>query len=277
VKSDRVYPLVNGILLPVLGFGTYKINSGNETCVAVKQALGAGYRSFDTASFYGNEQSIGQAIKQYGISREEVFLASKVWNDQQGYANTVRAFEESLAALGTDYLDLYLVHWPVEKTMRSTWRALEHLYIAGRVRAIGVCNHEIAHLERLLKSATITPMVNQIELHPWFTRDELVSYCWRNGMLVQSWAPLMRGGVTTIPELTEVGKRYGKTEAQVALRWAIQHNFAVIPKSITPSRIAENMQVFDFKLTVEEMAIIDSLNQGLRLGPDPEEFSWRLA
>jgi len=268
------YPLANGQILPVLGLGTYKMEPGSETILSVKYALEAEYRSFDTATLYGNEQSIAQAIKQYGISRDDIFLTSKVWNTNQGYVNTIHALEESLAQLGTDYLDMYLIHWPIEKTLRSTWRALEHLYQAGKVRTIGVCNFEIDHLERLLSHAEIAPMINQIELHPRFTREELVLYCWNHGMLVQSWAPLIRGGVTLIPELSRIAAAHGKTEAQVALRWAVQHNFAVIPKSTSRERIFENTDIFDFELTSEEMSLIDSLNRNTRVGPDPEEYSW---
>jgi len=274
--DDEVYafPLANGQILPVLGMGTYKMEPGSATTLAIKYALDAGYRSFDTAAFYKNEQSIAQAIKQYGISRDDVFITSKVWNIDQGYVNTIRAFEKSLTELETDHLDMYLIHWPIEKTMRSTWRALEHLYQAGKVRAIGVCNFEVAHLDQLLMHAEIAPMVNQIELHPRFTREELVLFCWNHGMLVQSWAPLIRGAVTVIPELARIARAHGKTEAQVALRWGVQHNFAVIPKSTNPQRIIENAQIFDFQLTSKEMSIIDSLNRDMRVGPDPAEYSW---
>jgi len=275
--SVYTYPLANGALLPVLGFGTYRIEEELEAMEAVRLALAAGYRSFDTASMYGNEAAIGRALALSGIDRAEVFLTSKVWNTEQGYAGTVHAFENSLAALGTDYLDLYLIHWPIESHLRATWRALEHLYAAGKIRAIGVCNFEIEHLEKLMAHAHIAPMVNQIELHPRFTREELVLYCWNHGLLVQSWAPLIRGGVNVIPELTRIAQAHGKTEAQVALRWAIQHNFAVIPKSTTPARIIENIDVFDFSLSSEEMALIDGLNRDMRIGPEPNEFSWHLS
>lgn len=275
--ADEVfaYPLANQTLLPVLGFGTYRIEEELEAREAVLVALEAGYRSIDTASFYGNEAAIGHAIEASGIPREELFLTSKVWNTEQGYVNTVAAFENSLAALQTDYLDMYLIHWPIEKHLRSTWRALEHLYAAGRIRAIGVCNFEIEHLKRLFEHAHVAPMVNQIELHPRLTREELVLFCWNNGLLVQSWAPLIRGGVSVIPELTQIARTHGKTEAQVALRWAIQHNIAVIPKSTTPARIVENSQIFDFELSDEQMAVIDGLNRDSRVGPDADEFSWK--
>jgi len=271
------YPLANGTLLPVLGFGTYRIEEELEAIEAIKLALDAGYRSFDTASMYGNEAAIGRALKEYGIAREEVFLTSKVWNTEQGYTSTVHAFENSLAALQTDFLDMYLIHWPIAAHLRATWRALEHLYAAGKVRAIGVCNFEIEHIEQLMAHAHIAPMVNQIELHPRFTREELVLYCWNHGILIQSWAPLIRGGVSVIPELTLIAEAHHKTEAQVALRWAIQHNFAVIPKSTTPARIVENIDIFDFELSADEMATIDGLNRNLRIGPVPADFSWHLS
>jgi len=276
VEPEEVYayPLANGEALPILGLGTYKMAEGNETIDAVTVALDAGYRSFDTASFYGNERSIATALKQCGMPREDVFLTSKLWNDQQGYVNTIRAFEDTLLALDTDYLDMYLIHWPIHETLRSTWRALEHLYTAGQIHVIGVSNFQIEHLEQLQAHAHVAPMVNQIELHPRFTREELVLYCWNHQILVQTWAPLIKGEVVKIAEIDQIARTHDKTPSQIALRWAIQHNFAVIPKSTNPQHILENAQIFDFELTAEEMKIIDSLNQDTRIGPDPQTFSW---
>ncbi|MCL2025024.1 MAG: aldo/keto reductase [Coriobacteriia bacterium] len=268
------YPLVNGVMLPALGFNTHKIEPGEPTLAAVAKALDAGYRLFDTASIYDNEYSVGQAIAQAEIPRDELFLASKVWNDQQGYIKTIRAFEKTCANLGVDYLDLYLIHWPRATTLKSTWRALEHLYRSGKARAIGVCNFEEEHLNLLLESARIAPMVNQIEIHPRFTREKLILYCWNNGILVQSWMPTMGGEVASIPEVTKVARAHGRTEAQVALRWAIQHNIAVLAHGLSSEQITEHAQIFDFVLTSEEMAAIDEANRDGRVGPDPADYSW---
>lgn len=267
--------LANEVEMPIIGFGTYKIPPGDETFRATLAALRAGYRHIDTASLYANEFSVGEAIRDFGIGREELFITTKVWNDRQGYAETLDAFDESLQNMGLEYLDLYLVHWPIESTLETTWFALEHLLSAGKVRAIGVCNFDIQHLEALAKVARTAPMVNQIELHPRFQRPDLVRYCTDHGIAVEAWAPLMRGGVFEIPELTKLGERHGKTAGQVALRWGLQSGYVVLPKSVHPERIQENFEVFDFELTADEMAVIGQLDLGQRVGPDPEKFSWR--
>ena len=266
--------LANGVEMPRLGLGTYKSAEGGDVERAVATALELGYRGIDTASLYGNEEGIGAALAATPVPREEIFLASKVWNDEQGYDATLAAFERSLERLGTEYLDLYLVHWPRPETP-DTWRALERLLAEGRVRAIGVCNHLIHHLDRLLESAEIVPMVNQYEFHPWLQQSDLLGHCEGLDIVVQAWAPLMKGRVDEAPELVAIGMRYGKSAAQVAIRWILQHGVTTIPKSVTPARIAENADVFDFSLSVEEMRAIDGLDRGERLGPHPDRFPAR--
>lgn len=261
--------LANGVEMPRLGLGTYKSAEGGDVERAVTYALELGYRGIDTASMYGNEEGIGRALAARGVPRSEVFLASKVWNDEQGYDATLAACERSLARLGTDHLDLYLVHWYRTETP-ETWRAMERLLAEGTVRAIGVCNHLEHHLEHLLANAAVVPMVNQYEFHPWLQQPGLLGYCEGRDIVVQAWAPLMRGRVAEIPEIVEIGVRHGKTAAQVTLRWILQHGVTTIPKSVHRERIAENADVFDFQLTVDEMRAIDLLDRGERLGAHPD-------
>lgn len=273
--SGASFLLANKVVIPALGFGTYKITNPDEVYSSVTCALETGYRLIDTASFYQNEEAIGCAIKDSGIARESLFITSKVWNDQQGYVETVAAFEESLKKLGLDYLDLLLVHWPVESTLHETWRAFEDLFLSGRIKAIGVCNFEIEHIEMLAEKARVMPLVNQIELHPRFQRSELVRFCQQRRIHVEAWASLMRGGIFEIPELLEIADRYERTPAQVALQWAFQKGYTVLPKSTTPDRIRENYAgVNCFELTDEDMKLIDSLDTNMRIGPDPAKFSW---
>lgn len=265
---------IKGIGLPSIGFGTYKIPEGDATKEAVLEALMTGYRHIDTASFYGNEVSVGEALREFGRAREDIFITTKIWNDQQGYARTVIACEESLMKLGVEYIDLLLIHWPIKDKMSGTWKALEHLREIGKVRFIGVCNFEVEHLELLRAGSSVVPFVNQIELHPRFQRPALVEYCRANHILIEAWAPLMRGGVFEIPELIEIGEKYQKTAGQVSLRWAIQRGFVPLPKSQSLERIRENFDVFDFELSEADMEIIKELNLDMRIGPDPETFSW---
>lgn len=260
--------------IPAIGFGTYKITDEQEALESVKIALNTGYRLIDTAAFYDNERAVGRAIKESNIARSELFITSKVWQDQQGYAGTVLACEEILSRLGVEYLDLYLVHWPVKSKMAATWKAMEHLLIAGKVKAIGVCNFEIEHLEELKKVAHIKPAINQIELHPEFARDDIVAYCAREGIQVEAWAPLARGEVFQNETLISIGEKYGKTPGQVALRWTHQRDIVVIPKSTHKDRIIENFDIFDFELSDEDMTLIHHLESGKRLGPNPDTFSW---
>ncbi|WP_342044004.1 aldo/keto reductase [Bacillus sp. OTU530] len=270
--------LHNGVKMPWFGLGVFKVEEGPELVHAVKAAIKHGYRSIDTAAIYGNEEGVGQAIREgladVGLSREDLFVTSKVWNADQGYETTLTAFETSLEKLGLDYLDLYLIHWPVEGKYKETWRALEVLYKAGRIRAIGVSNFQIHHLQDLLKEAEIKPMINQVEYHPRLTQVELQTFCKEQGIQLEAWSPLMQGQLLDQPELQEIASQHGKSIAQVILRWDLQHGVVTIPKSIKEHRIIENAAIFDFELTAEDMDRIDALNQNHRVGPDPDNFDF---
>jgi diketogulonate reductase-like aldo/keto reductase len=266
---DDAVALANGAMMPRFGLGTYKSAEGGDVEGAVAAALRLGYRLIDTASLYGNEEGIGRALAASGMPRAGVFLTSKVWNDEQGYDATLAAGERSLARLGTDYLDCYLVHWPRPETP-ETWRAMERLLAEGTVRSIGVCNHLQHHLETLLETATVLPMIDQFEFHPWLQQPSLVRYCAEHDIVVQAWAPIMRGRTGEVPALVEAAATHGKTTAQAALRWALQRDVCVIPKSVHESRIAENADIFDFELTADEMRTIDAADRDGRLGKHPD-------
>lgn len=266
--------LHNGVKMPYLGLGVYQVDEGEEVKNAVKTALSYGYRSIDTAAFYGNEQGVGKAVSESGIPREEIFVTTKVWNDAQGYDSTLAAFEQSRKNLGFDYIDLYLIHWPVKGKYKETWKAMEKLYNDGAVRAIGVSNFQIHHLEDVIADCTIKPMVNQIELHPVLTQKELLAYCKKQNIQVEAWRPLMRGENFDHPTLTRLAEKYNKTVAQIILRWNIQLQIVTIPKSVTAHRIKENADLFDFELTAEDMAEIDAMNRNERLGADPDNFNF---
>ncbi|MDI7741118.1 aldo/keto reductase [Lysinibacillus fusiformis] len=270
--------LHNGVKMPWFGLGVFKVEEGPELVNAVKSAIKNGYRSIDTAAIYGNEDGVGKGIQEglaeAGISREEVFVTSKVWNSDLGYESTIAAFETSLAKLGLEYLDLYLIHWPVEGKYKDAWRALETLYKEGRVKAIGVSNFHIHHLEDLMKDADIKPMIDQVELHPRLTQKELQAFCKENGIQLEAWSPLMQGQLLDNETLQEIANKYNKSVAQVILRWDVQNGVVTIPKSTKEHRIAANADIFDFELTKEDMAVIDSLNQNTRVGPDPDNFDF---
>ncbi|ERN51679.1 aldo/keto reductase [Alkalihalophilus marmarensis] len=272
--STAYATLNNGVEMPWLGLGVYKAEDGAEVEQAVIKAIEAGYRSIDTASFYFNEEGVGSAIKKSGVAREELFITTKVWNDDQGYESTLRAFDQSMDKLGLDVLDLYLVHWPVEGKFKDTWKALETLYKAGKVRAIGVSNFNVTHLEELLKTAEIKPMVNQIEFHPYLLQEDLRKYCKEQGIQVEAWRPLTKGDIFSNPTVQEIANAHNKTPAQVLLRWNIEHEVVTIPKSVTESRIIENSEIFDFELTQEDIRKLDELNEDKRYGPDPETFDF---
>nr|WP_276563938.1 aldo/keto reductase [Halalkalibacter akibai] len=267
--------LHNGVKMPWLGLGVFLVEEGQEVVSSVKAAIEAGYRSIDTAELYANEEGVGQAIAESNVPREELFLTSKVWNNHQGYESTIEAFEESLRKLGTDYLDLYLIHWPCPGIGKyvETWKALEQLYKDGRVRAIGVSNFNVSHLEDIINQCEIVPMVNQVEYHPRLTQTELHEFCKKHQIQLEAWSPLMRGGLLEDPTINEIANKYGKSTAQVILRWDLQNEVVTIPKSIKAHRIQENADVFDFELTEEEMGKISALNQDERIGPDPDEFN----
>lgn len=264
--------LHNGVKMPYFGLGVYKVEEGNEVIESVKTALEVGYRAIDTAALYENEEGVGKAIKESGIPREEIFVTTKVWNTDHGYEKTLKAFDKSISKLGLDYVDLYLIHWPGKDTFIDTWRALEKLYRDGRVRAIGVSNFKPHHLQTLMEHSEEKPVINQVELHPYFQQKDLREFCKQHDIVVEAWSPLGRGQVLDDPVLAEIGKKYGKTPAQVTLRWHLQNDIVIIPKSVTPSRIKENADIFDFELTAEDMEQIDQLDKNTRLFKDPDLF-----
>lgn len=270
--------LHNGVKMPWLGIGVFKVEEGPELVSALKTAIKHGYRSIDTAAIYENEAGVGEGIrkgqKEANISREELFVTTKVWNDDLGYELTLKAFENSLQKLGLDYLDLYLIHWPVEGKYKDAWRALETLYKQGKVKAIGVSNFQIHHLEDLMKDAEIKPMINQVEYHPRLTQEELQDFCRKHSIQLEAWSPLMQGGLLDNATLRGIATKYQKSIAQIILRWDLQNGVITIPKSTKEHRIVENASVFDFELTKEEMQIINSLNQNKRVGPDPDNFDF---
>ncbi|RXZ83008.1 aldo/keto reductase [Paenibacillaceae bacterium] len=269
--------LNNGIKMPQLGFGVWQV-SDDEATAAVATAFKVGYTSIDTAMIYKNEQGVGKAIAESSVSREDMFITTKVWNSDQGYNNTLRAFDESLERLGLDYIDLYLIHWPTPEFDQyiDTYKALEKLYHDGRVKAIGVCNFEVEHLERLLKECEVKPVLNQIECHPYLAQNELKALCAKHDIFVEAWSPLDQGGDVLKDEVVvKLAEEYSKTPAQVVLRWHLQNNSIVIPKSVTPSRIEENFNVFDFTLSAEDMVEINKLDSNRRKGPHPSEMNMR--
>ncbi len=263
--------LNNGVQMPWVGLGVYKASEGDEVISSVKHAIQTGYRSIDTAALYGNEEGVGKAIKESGVSREELFITTKVWNTDQGYESTLKAFEVSRKKLGLEYLDLFLIHWPVKGKYKETWGAMENLYREGLVRAIGVSNFQVHHLRDLMEDSFIMPVVNQVEFHPLLTQKELLSFCKENPIQLEAWRPLMRGRLN-IPLLNELGEKYKKTPAQIVLRWDLHHEVVTIPKSVTPHRIEENANIFDFQLSDEDIKKIDDLNQNKRFGADPDNF-----
>lgn len=262
--------LSNGVEMPWLGLGVFKVTEGDEVIQSVKAAIRNGYISIDTAAIYLNEEGVGQAIRESGVPREDLFITTKLWNTEQGYESTLEAFETSLNKLGLDYLDLYLIHWPGVDKYKETWKAFEKLYKDGRVRAIGVSNFHVHHLEDLIRDAEIKPMVNQVEFHPHLTQKELLAYCKKEGIQLEAWSPLKKGELLNEPVLEDIAAKYNKSVAQVILRWDLQHGVVTIPKSIKEHRIIENADVFDFELTAEDMEKIDGLNQNSRSGSDPD-------
>ena len=264
--------LHNGVEMPRFGLGVYKMTDSNETIEAITYALQHGYRAVDTAAIYENESETGEAIRNSGIEREKLFVTSKVWNTDQGYDQTLRAFETSLKKLGLEYLDLYLTHWPLTETYVDTYRAIERLYEEKLIRVPGVSNHHIHHLEKLSVTANIQPMVNQVELHPLLTQVPLREYCQQQDIAVTSWSPLAKGKLLDEPVIKKIGQAHQKSAAQVIIRWHLQNGLIVIPKSVTPERILENSQIGDFELSAEEMHLMDALNRDERTGTNPDEI-----
>lgn len=269
--------LNNGLKMPQLGFGVWQVPD-DEAASAVGKALETGYRSIDTAMIYKNERGVGQALKNSSVPREELFITTKVWNGDQGYESTLRAYDESLERLGLEYVDLYLIHWPTPKFDQyvETYKAMEKLYKDGQVKSIGVCNFEIEHLERLLTECEVKPVLNQVECHPYLVQQDLKDFCAKHDILIEAWSPLDQGGeVLKDDAVQKIADAHGKTPAQVVLRWHLQNGTVVIPKSVTPSRIEENFHVFNFELTAEEMSEITQLNRDRRNGSHPNEMNKR--
>ncbi|WP_298792953.1 aldo/keto reductase [uncultured Allomuricauda sp.] len=267
------FELHNGVHMPYFGLGVYLSKDGNEVTNAVKEALNHGYRHIDTASIYNNESGVGAGIRESDVDRKDVFVVSKVWNGDQGYDSTLKAFDDSLNRLGLDYLDLYLIHWPKEKS-KDTWKAMERLYNENRIRAIGVSNFMQHHLEDLLTEANIVPMVNQMEFHPYLVQQDLIDFCHGKGIQYEAWSPMMQGNVFDIPQLKDLADKYKKTVAQIVLRWDLQKGVITIPKSSKKERIISNADIFDFALDKEDVKLLDSLDRAQRFGPDPNNFDF---
>jgi len=279
---EDFYLLSNNYKIPNIGFGTFRTPSGEETEQSVINAIKSGYRHIDCAAAYGNEKSVGEAIRKSGVAREELFVTSKLWNDNKGYEETLAAFNQTLEDLQLDYLDLYLIHWPIAKVSKNnwqkanseSWRAFEKLYKQGKVKAIGVSNFLPHHFEPLLKTAKILPMVNQIELHPGMLQDKTVEFCKQHNILVEAWAPFSNGQIFNHPVLKEIADQYKKSVAQLSLRWIIQKGIVPLPKSVTPERIKNNLEVFDFEISSQDVDRIDRLTDcgGSGLHPDKVDF-----
>ncbi len=262
----------NGVAVPQLGFGTFKSQPGTETEQAVRWALEFGYRHIDTAAFYGNEADVGKAFKASGLPREDVFITTKVWNSDQGYDSTLKAFDKSRKLLDTEIIDCYLIHWPVSGKYKDTWKAMEKLYAEGIVRAIGVSNFLVHHLEDLIKDSDTVPVMNQVEFHPFLLQKDLLDFDRDHSILHEAWAPLTRAQYLDNEVITEIAEARGKSPAQVLIRWDLQKGVVTIPKSVHKDRIKENADVFDFELKKEEMRRLDGLDRNERLGPDPDSF-----
>ena len=278
----KQYTLENGVLIPALGLGTWQTPDDEIGYQAVLSALQSGYRHIDTAQGYRNEDIVGRAVKNSGISREEIFITSKLDNPNHGYDNTMRSFEGTLEQLGTDYVDLFLIHWPNplqyrktwQQTNAETWKAFEELYNAGKIRAIGVSNFRQHHIDELMKTAKIPPMVNQIRLCPGETQDELVTYCKERNILLEAYSPLGTGQIFKVPEIQILAEKYQKSIAQICIRWSLQNGFLPLPKSVSAERIRENMDVFGFELSDDDVRLIAELTGCVGLSKDPDTLNW---
>lgn len=266
--------LANGVEMPTLGLGVYKMTDRDETLQAITTALDLGYRAIDTAALYYNEEEVGEAIRHSSVRREEIFVTTKVWNSDQGYDNTLRAFETSLKKLNMDYVDLYLTHWPVEGKYVDTYRAIARLYEEKLIRVPGVSNHHEHHLKEILAQCNVAPMVNQVEIHPYLSQEPLRTFCAQQQIAVTAWSPLGRGNVLTDETIIRIAKEYNATPAQIILRWHIQNDVIVIPKSVTPSRIKENSELYHFELKDDTMQQLNALNRNERFGQNPDNFKF---
>ena len=275
--NEKIMRLANGVEIPSVGYGTWQAADGETALEGAAAALRLGYRHIDTAAAYGNEASIGRAVRESGIERKDIFVTSKVWNTERGYDKAMAAFEKTMAAIGLDYLDLYLIHWPAvplkydnwQELNLGTWRALTEIYKSGRVRAIGVSNFKVSHLAALMETE-VRPMVNQIEFHPGQLQTEIRDYCRENDILIEAWSPLGTGRMLSNPTLSAIAAKYGKSAAQLCIRWCIQHQAVPLPKSVTPERIAQNLDVYDFVISDEDMQVIDSMEYFGGSGHDPD-------
>jgi diketogulonate reductase-like aldo/keto reductase len=258
---DSKVRLNDGVEIPRLGLGVYQLPAGETTFRIVKYALNIGYKHIDTARLYGNEADVGRAVKESGIQREEIFITTKVWNSDQGYDMTIKAFEGSLRRLGLSYVDLYLIHWPVQGKLIETWKAMIKILKDGRSRTIGVSNYSIDELQKTIQTSDVVPAINQIEFHPFLYREDILHFCNNNKIQIEAYSPLTRGKKLNHPTLKKIAKEYGKTSAQLLIRWSLQHGLVVIPKSIQQNRIFENSQIFDFEIDAEDMTLLNSLNE----------------
>lgn len=274
MPTQPTLTLNDGHPIPQLGLGVWQVPDA-DAVQAVTEALTVGYRSVDTAAIYGNEAGVGQAIRDSGVPRGEIYVTTKVWNSDQGYDETQRALDVSLQKLGLDYVDLYLIHWPspAQDKYLDTWRALVAIRESGRARSIGVSNFHRPHLQRVIDETGVVPAVNQIELHPFFQQHDLRAFHAQHGIATESWSPLAQGRIVDDAVIAEIARKHGKSAAQVVIRWHLDSGLVVIPKSVTPSRIRENAEVFDFRLDAEDMAKLAALDAGRRLGPNPESFA----
>jgi diketogulonate reductase-like aldo/keto reductase len=276
------YKLSNGVEIPCIGFGTWQTPNGDVAVSSVLSAIESGYRHIDTAQGYGNEESVGIAVKKSGIDRKELFITSKLTNSEHGYDRTLAAFEDTMKKLDMDYLDLFLIHWPNPIAFRNnwkdanagSWKAFEELYKAGRIRAIGVSNFHQHHIEAILETATVAPMVNQIRLCPGDTQDELVNYCRSKGMILEAYSPLGVGKIFDVPEMQELSKKYGKSIAQICIRWSLQRGYLPLPKSVTPARIKDNTEVFNFELEATDVQLIADLKGCVGYSANPDTTTW---
>lgn len=260
--------------MPALGFGTWQITPDEAAEQAVATALKAGYRHIDTAKVYGNERGVGAAVRSCGIPREEIFVTTKLWASDQGYDSALAAIDRSLEQLGLEYVDLYLIHWPETGTRGDSWRAMEEIYTSGKAKSVGVSNYTIRHLEELLGASSLVPAVNQVEFHPFIYEQQksLLAYCVEKGIVIEAYSPLAQHSRTTDPRIAQIAAQHGKTPSQVILRWCLQHGTAPLPRSANPGHIRENFDIFDFKLTPEDMDIMNDLSDGERVGTDPETY-----
>lgn len=271
--------LNNGVQMPEIGYGVFRVEEGKDLEKAVETAIRIGYRSIDTAAIYQNEKSVGKgvqnAIDAGLVTREELFITSKVWNDGLSYDETIQAYNDTLERLGLEYLDLYLIHWPGQNKYMEPWKALEALYKEGRIKSIGVSNFQVSHLEHLLETAEVKPVINQIEFHPKLVQEEVRAFCEKHDIQVEAWSPLMNAELLNHETVNEVAESLGKSAAQVILRWDLQHGVVTIPKSMTESRIKENIDIYDFELTEEQVKTLDALDEHKRIGPDPDQFDFK--